>query len=172
MRTSGWGTLGKDQGIRKSTLKTWNSDLFCSSTMELNLVILKMAAGHLHERCTANCSRTMFTCWCGCPKVVAFYIWTVTAVIPPYTCMHFHFRVPIRIPVTLSEHCMSHSARFKNTMIELLETSKDPQISKGVDALKQLFVRKKDTVPRCFSRFRKCVLVKSPLMTRVGQASC
>ena len=80
--------------------------------------------------------------------------------------------VPIKTPVTLSEHCMSHSARFKHTMIELLETSKDPQISKGVDALKQLFLRKKDTVPRCYSLFRKCVLIKSPLMTRVGQASC
>ena len=32
-------------------------------------------------------------------------------------------------------------------MIELLKTSTDPQISKGVDALKQLFLRKKDTVP-------------------------
>ena len=72
----------------------------------------------------------------------------------------------------LSEHCMSHSARFKNTIIELLETSKNPQISKGVDALKQLFLRKKDTVPRCYSLFRKCVLIKSPLMTQVGQASC
>ena len=80
--------------------------------------------------------------------------------------------VPIKIPVTLSEHCMSQSARFENTMIELLETSEDPQISKGVDALKQLFLRKKDTVPRCYSLFRKCVLIKSPLMTRVGQASC
>ena len=72
--------------------------------------------------------------------------------------------VPIKIPVTLSEHGMSHSARFENTMIELLETSKDPQISKGVDALKQLFLRKKDTVPRCFPRFRKWVVVKSLLM--------
>ena len=71
----------------------------------------------------------------------------------------------------LSKHWMSHSARFKNTIIELLETSKDPQISKGVDALKQLFLRKKDTVPRCYSLFRKCVLIKSPLMTQVGQAS-
>ena len=61
--------------------------------------------------------------------------------------MHFHFRVAIKIPLTLSEHCISQSARFKNTMIELLKTSTDPQISKGVDALKQLFLRKKDTVP-------------------------
>ena len=61
--------------------------------------------------------------------------------------MHFHFRVAIKLPLTLSEHCISQSARFKNTMIELLKTSTDPQISKGVDALKQLFLRKKDTVP-------------------------
>ena len=44
------------------------------------------------------------------------------------------------IPVILSERCISHTARFKNTMIELLKTSTDPQISKGVDALKQLSV--------------------------------
>ena len=61
--------------------------------------------------------------------------------------MHFHFRVAIKIPVTLSEHCISQSARFKNTMIELLKTSTDPQISRGVDALKKLFLRKEDTVP-------------------------
>ena len=46
-------------------------------------------------------------------------------------------------PVTLSEHCISHSARFKNKMIEILKTSTDPQISKGVDALKQLLFLKK-----------------------------
>ena len=57
-------------------------------------------------------------------------------------------------------------------MIELGETLKDPKISKGVDALKQLFLRKKVTVPRCCPRFQKCVPVKSPLMTQVGQASC
>ena len=57
--------------------------------------------------------------------------------------MHLHFRVPIKIPVTLSEHCISHSARFKNTMIEILKTSTDPQVSKGVDALKQLLFLKK-----------------------------
>ena len=54
-------------------------------------------------------------------------------------------------------------------MIELLETSKDPQISKGVDALKQLFLHKKVTVPRFCLRFRKCVLVKSPLTTLVDR---
>ena len=53
------------------------------------------------------------------------------------------FRVPMKIPVTLSEHCISHSARFKNTMIEILKTSTDPQVSKGVDALKQLLFLKK-----------------------------
>ena len=47
--------------VRKSTLKTWNSDLFCNSAMELILLILKMASGYLlasflHERCTANWS--------------------------------------------------------------------------------------------------------------------
>ena len=115
--------------------------------MELILVILKMASGYplasfLHERCTANGSRTMFTWWCTCPNVVAF-IWTVPAFIPPYTCMHLHFSVPMKIPVTSSERCISHS-----TMIELLTTSSDLQISKGVNALKQLFLRKKkDTVP-------------------------
>ena len=57
--------------------------------------------------------------------------------------MHFHFRVAIKMPLTLSEHCISQSARFKNTMIELLKSSTDPQISKGVDALKQLFFEKK-----------------------------
>ena len=115
--------------------------------MERILVILKMASGYrlatfLHERCTANRSRTMFTWWCACPNVLAF-IWTVTAFIPSYTCMHLHFRVPIKIPVTLSEHCISHSERFQNTMIELLKTSTDSQISKGVDALKQLFLKRK-----------------------------
>ena len=55
--------------------------------------------------------------------------------------MHLHFRVPIKIPVTLSEHWISHSARFKNTMIEILTT--DPQVPKGVDALKQLLFLKK-----------------------------
>ena len=126
--------------VRKSTLKTWNS------AMELILLILKMAcwyslATFLHKRCTANRSRTMFTWWRACLNVVAF-IRTVTAFIPTYTCMYLHFRVPIKIPVTLSEHCI-HSARFKNTMIELLRTSTDPQISKGVDALKQLFLKKR-----------------------------
>ena len=38
-------------------------------------------------------------------------------------------------------------SKQQNTMIELLKTSTGPQISKGVDALKQLFLRKKDTVP-------------------------
>ena len=85
------------------------NDLFCNIAMELILVILKMASRYplapfLHERCTGNRSRTMFTWWCGCPNVVAFYIWTVTAFIPPYTCMHFHFRVPIRIPVTYQNY--------------------------------------------------------------------
>ena len=77
--------------------------------------------------------------------------------------MHLHFHVPTKIRVTLSEQCISHSARFKNTMIELLKSSTDPQISKGVDALKQLFLKK---------RRKKCMHVKSPLMTRVEQASC
>ena len=50
--------------VRKSTLKTWNRDLFCNSAMELILIILKMASGYplatfLHERCTGNWSRTM-----------------------------------------------------------------------------------------------------------------
>ena len=75
----------------------------------------------------------------ACPNFVG----TVTAFIPPYTCMHLHFRVPIKIPVTLSEHWISHSARFKNTMIEILKTSTDPQVPKGVDALKQLLFLKK-----------------------------
>ena len=57
--------------------------------------------------------------------------------------MHLYFRVPLKISVTLSEHCISHSARFKNTMIDLLKTSTDPQIPKGVDALKQLLFLKK-----------------------------
>ena len=57
--------------------------------------------------------------------------------------MHLHFRVPIKILVTLSEHWISHSARFKNTMIEILKTSTDPQVPKGVDALKQLLFLKK-----------------------------
>ena len=125
--------------VRKSTLKTWNS------VMELILLILKMASGYLlttflYETCTANRSRTMFTWWCACPNVVAF-IRTVTAFIPPYTCMHLHFCVPIKIPVTLSEHC-NDSARFKNTVIELLKTSTDPQMSKGVDASNNCFCRK------------------------------
>ena len=52
--------------VRKSILKTWNSDVFCNSAMELILVILKMASGYplatfFHERCTVNGSRTTFT---------------------------------------------------------------------------------------------------------------
>ena len=95
-----------------------------------------MVSGHplstlLHERCTAN--RSHAQCLHGDVHVQMLY-----------TCMHFHFRVPIKISVTLSEHCISQSARFKNTVIELLKTSTDPQISRGVDALKQLFLRKKD----------------------------
>ena len=126
--------------VRKSTLKTWNSAL------ELILLILKMVSGYplatfLHDRYTANRSRTMFTWWRACPNVVAF-IRAVTAFIPAYKCMPSHFCVPIKIPVTLSEHC-NHSARFKNTMIELLRTSTDPQISKGVDALKLLSLKKR-----------------------------
>ena len=57
--------------------------------------------------------------------------------------MHLHFRVGIKIPITLLEHCILHSARFKNTMIQLLKTSTDTQISKEVDVLKQLFLKKK-----------------------------
>ena len=113
--------------------------------MEL-INILKMAAGYplatfLHERCIANRSRTIFRWWCACPNVVAS-IWTVITFIPPYTCMHLRFRVPIKLPVTLSEHCISHSARFKNTMIMFLKTSTDPQISKGIDAVKLRIWRK------------------------------
>ena len=73
------GTLGRERpGLGKITLKTWNSDLFCNSAMELILLILKMASGYplatfLHERCTANRSRTMFTWWCWCPNVVALF---------------------------------------------------------------------------------------------------
>ena len=116
-------------------------DSFCNSAMEVILVILKMASGYplasfLHERCTANRSRTVFTWWCARPNVVAF-IWTVTAFIPPYTCIHLHFLVPIKLPVNLSERCISHS-----TMIELLTTSTDIQISKGVKTLKRLFLKK------------------------------
>ena len=126
--------------VRKSTLKTWNS------AMELILLILKKASGYslaifLHDRRTANRSRTMFTRWCPCPNVVAF-IRTVTAFIPAYMCIHLHFRVPIKIPVTLSEHCI-HSARFKNPIIEFLKTSTDPQISKEIDILKRLFLKKR-----------------------------
>ena len=128
--------------------------------MELILLILKMAAGYplatfLHERCTANRSRTMFRWWCACPNVVAF-IWTVIMFIPPYTWMPLRFRVPIKLPVTLSEHCISHSARFKNTMIKLLKTSTDPQISKGVDALKLRIWRKE--------RYRSPLLSPLPKM--------
>ena len=43
----------------------------------------------------------------------------------------------------LSVPCISHSAKFKNTTIELLKTSTDLEISKGVDALKQLFLKKR-----------------------------
>ena len=57
-------------------------------------------------------------------------------------------------------------------MIKLLKTSTDPQISKGIDALKLRSEEKKGTVPRCCPRFQKCVRVKSPLMTLVEQASC
>ena len=101
VRTSGRVTLGRERP--GSGLKTWNSELFCNSATELILLILKRASGYplvtfLHQRCTANRSRTMFTKWCTCPNVVAF-ISTVTAFTPPYTCMHLHFRVPIKIPV-------------------------------------------------------------------------
>ena len=134
--------------------------------MDLILLILKMASGYplatfLHKRCTANRSRTMFTWWCACPNVVTF-IWTVIAFIPPYTCMHLRFRVPIKIPVTLLEHCISHSEDFYRSTN--LKGSWYPQTTYPKE--------KKDTVPRCCPRFHKCVRVKSWLMTRVEQASC
>ena len=76
----------------------------------------------------------------------------------------------------LSEHRMSHSARFKNTINNRASRDfKESTNLKGscIDALKQLFLQKKDTVPSCYSLFRKlCVLIKSPLMTQVGQAPC
>ena len=89
----------------------------------------------------------------------------------PYKCMRLHFRAPIKMPVTLLEHCIL-PARFKNTMIELLKTSTDQQISKGVDPLKQLFLKKRRIrFPVAVPAF-KYARVKSPLMTRVEQASC
>ena len=51
-----------------------------------------------------------------------------------------YFRVPIKVPATLSEHCTHW---FKNTMKELLKTSTDPRILKGVNALKQLFLKRR-----------------------------
>ena len=77
--------------VRKSTLKTWNSDLFCDSVMELILVILKMASGYplatfLHERCTANRSRTMFTRWCACANVASLYLNSYYV----YTSLYMH----------------------------------------------------------------------------------
>ena len=51
----------------------------------------------------------------------------------PYKCMRLHFRAPIKMPVTLLEHCIL-PARFKNTMIELLKTSSDIQTSKEFDS--------------------------------------
>ena len=134
------------------------NDLFCNIAMELILVILKMASRYplapfLHERCTGNRSRTMFTWWCGCRNVVAFYIWTVTAFIPPYTCMHFHFRVPIRIPVTYQNYqntaCHTQRGLKIQLIIELLETSKNPQISKGVALMpsNNCFCRKRIQFP-------------------------
>ena len=107
---------------------------FCNSAMELILVILKMASPSQEVHSKSE------------PHVVMLLplSWTVTAFTPLYTCMHLHFYVPsIKVPVTLSEHRISRSARFKNTIIELLKTSTDLQISKGVGALKQLFLKKK-----------------------------
>ena len=51
--------------------------------------------------------------------------------LPIHACNKLHFRVPIKILVTLSEHCISHSVRFTNTVTELLKTYKDPQKFKG-----------------------------------------
>ena len=146
--------------VRKSTLKTWNRDLFCNSAMELILVILKWHLGipwppsftrGAQEIGAARCN--LFTWWCGCPNVVAFYIWTVTAFIPPYTCMHFHFRVPIRIPVTYQNYqntaCPTQRGLKIQLIIELLETSKNPQISKGVALMpsNNCFCRKRIQFP-------------------------
>ena len=98
--------------VRKFSLKTWNSDLFCNSAMELSLLILKMASGYplatfLHEKWTANRSRTMFTWWCACPNVVAV-IWPVTAFIPPYTCMHLHLPTAFRCPSSKNAWALNH----------------------------------------------------------------
>ena len=64
--------------------------------------------------------------------------------------MYMHaltFLCTYKIPVTLSEHYIHvhvlQSARFKNTIIELLTTSTHLGISKRVGALKQLFLKKK-----------------------------
>ena len=77
--------------VRKSTLKTWNSDLFCNSAMELILLILKMASGYLlatflHEKCTANRSRTMFIWWCACANVAFLYLNSYCV----YTSLYMH----------------------------------------------------------------------------------
>ena len=76
--------------------------------------------------------------------------------LPIHACNKLHFLVPIKILVTLSEHCISHSVRFTNTVIELLKTYRDPQVSEGVDALKQLFLWKNDTIPVLY--FRRLIL--------------
>ena len=74
--------------------------------------------------------------------------WNVfLSTIPPYTWMHLHFRVPVRIPVTLSEHYMSHSARFKNTMIELKRLQKIHKSQRELMPWNNCFCRKRLQFP-------------------------
>ena len=81
--------------------------------MELILLILKMASGYLlttflYERCTANRSRTMFTCSHGDVHVqmlLPLFEQLLSLYLPIRECTYISvFRVPMKIHVTLSEH--------------------------------------------------------------------
>ena len=51
--------------------------------------------------------------------------------LPLHACNKLHFRLPIKILVALSEHCISHSVRFTNTLLSctLLGYSFEPRPS-------------------------------------------
>ena len=84
--------------------------------------------------CMSKCCCLYSNSYCVYTSLYVAQVFLISIHIHP----HLHFRVPMKIPVTLSEHCI-HSTRFKNTLIELLKTSTDPQISKGVDAPNNCF---------------------------------
>ena len=134
---------------------------FPLDTSEYSCEVLRCSKSEPHDVHMVKC---MSKCCCLYSNSCCVYTCPISA------CAYIS-QAPIKMPVTLLEHRIL-PARFKNTMIELLKTSTDQQISKGVDPLKQLFLKKRRIrFPVAVPAF-KYARVKSPLMTRVEQASC